>query len=170
MFKTNNLGGWIIPAGTEIAAETGIPRYSEIGDGCKIGNDCTIGYGCSIGGGCTIGNCCSIGGGCKIGDCCEIGYGCTIGDGCKIGNDCTIGDGCTIGYGCTWLGVKVKSWLTLANVDGSNRQIKIVRSDGGEIKIEAGCFIGTLDEFIAKAKSEGKLRYVAVISAIAEHV
>jgi hypothetical protein len=58
----------------------------------------------------------------------------------------------------------------LANVDGSNRQIKIVRSDEGEIKIEAGCFIGTLDEFIAKAKSEGKLRYVAVISAIAEHV
>ena len=110
MFNTNNLGGWIIPAGTEIEAETGIPRYSEIGDACKIGD------------------------------------------------------------GCTWLGVKVKSWLTLANVDGSNRQIKVVRSDEDEIKIEAGCFVGTLDEFIAKAKSEGKLRYVAVISAIAEHV
>ena len=122
MLNTNNLGGWIIPAGTEIAAETEIPSYSEIGNYC------------------------------------------TIGDGYKIGDDCKIG------AGCTWLGVKVKSWLTLANVDGSNRQIKIVRSDEGEIKIEAGCFIGTLDEFIAKAKSEGKLRYVAVISAIAEHV
>ena len=93
-----------------------------------------------------------------------------IGDGCKIGDDCTIGYDCKIGYGCTWLGVKVKSWLTLANVDGSNRQIKIVRSDEGEIKIEAGCFIGNLDEFIAKSKSEGKLRCVAVIGAIAEHV
>ena len=152
MFNTNNLGGWIIPAGTEIAAETGIPSYSEIGNCCTIGDGCKIGNRCSIG------------------DCCTIGNDCTIGDCCKIGNRCTIGYGCEIGYGCTWLGVKVKSWLTLANVDGSNRQIKIVRSDEGEIKIEAGCFIGTLDEFIAKAKSEGKLRYVAVISAIAEHV
>ena len=116
MFNTNNLGGWIIPAGTEIAAETGIPRYSE------------------------------------------------------IGNRCTIGDCCKIGYGCTWLGVKVKSWLTLANVDGTGRQIKVIRGGENEVKIEAGCFIGNLDEFIAKAKSEGKLRYVAVIGAIAEHV
>lgn len=122
MFNTNNLGGWIIPAGAEIAAETGIPSYSEIGHNCTIGDDCTIGNGC------------------KIGD-----------------------------Y-CTWLEVKVKSWLTLANVDGSNRQIKAVRSYEGEIKIEAGCFIGNLDEFFAKAKSEGKLRYVAVIGAIAKHV
>ena len=158
MFKTNNLGGWIIPADTEIAAGTEIPRYSEIGDGCTIGYRCTIGDDCTIGDGCTIGD------DCTIGDGCTIGYGCTIGDDCTIGNDCTIGDG------CTWLGVKVKSWLTLANVDGSNRQIKIVRSDGGEIKIEAGCFTGTLDDFIAKAKSEGKLRYVAIIGAIAEHV
>jgi NDP-sugar pyrophosphorylase family protein len=176
MFNTNNLGGWIIPAGTEIAAETGIPSYSEIGDGCtigdrcKIGNYCTIGDRCTIGNYCTIGNDCTIGNYCTIGDGCKIGDDCTIGYGCKIGNYCTIGDGCKIGDDCTWLGVKVKSWLTLANVDGSNRQIKIVRSDEGEIKIEAGCFIGTLDEFIAKAKSEGKLRYVAVISAIAEHV
>ena len=140
MFNTNNLGGWIIPAGTEIAAETGILSYSEIGDGCTIGDRCTI------------------------------GHNCTIGRNCTIGNDCTIGNYCKIGYGCTWLGVKVKSWLTLANVDGSNRQIKVVRSDEDEIKIEAGCFVGTLDEFIDKAKSEGKFRYVAVISAIAEHV
>ena len=140
MFKTNNLGGWIIPAGTEIAAETEIPRYSE------IGNDCTIG------------------------DYCTIGNGCTIGDYCTIGNGCTIGNRCTIGDGCTWLGLKVKSWLTLANVDGSNRQIKIVKSIEDKIKIEAGCYTGTLDDFLAKAKSEGKLRYVSVISAIAEHV
>ena len=45
--------------------------------------------------------------------------------------------------------------------------MKVVKHDGG-IKIEAGCFIGTLAEFTAKAESEGKLRYVAVIKAIAE--
>ena len=45
--------------------------------------------------------------------------------------------------------------------------MKVVKYASG-IKIEAGCFIGTLEEFTAKAESEGKLRYVAVIKAIAE--
>ena len=47
---------------------------------------------------------------------------------------------------------------------------KIVRGGEGEIKIEAGCFVGTLDDFLAKAKSEGKIRYVSIVNAIAEHV
>ena len=106
----------------------------------------------------------------------EIGNGCKIGDDCKIGNDCEIGDCCEIGNGCKigdvciWLGVKAKSWLTLANIDGSGRQIKVVRSVDDEIKIEAGRFQGVLAEFIDRAKAEGKLRYVSIIGAIAEHI
>ena len=80
-----------------------------------------------------------------------IGNGCTIGDGCTIGNYCTIGDGCTIGNGCTWLGVQVSKWLTLANVDGSGRQLKVVVAVDGSVKVEAGCFVGTADEFCKKA-------------------
>ena len=97
-----------------------------------------------------------------------IGNGCTIGDGCTIGNYCTIGDGCTIGNGCTWLGVQVSKWLTLANVDGSGRQLKVVVAVDGSVKVEAGCFVGTADEFCDRAKDEGKGTYVAVVRAVVQ--
>ena len=97
----------------------------------------------------------------------ELGDFCTLGDCCTLGDDCKLGNFCKLGDGCAWLGVTVESWLTLANVDGTGRQVKVVKHAGG-IKVEAGCFAGTLEEFTAKAESEGKLRYVAVIKAIAE--
>lgn len=77
----------------------------------------------------------------------------------------TLGGYCKLGEDSRWLGIIAKQWLTLANVDGSGRQIKIV-SDGKQVKIEAGCFNGTGQEFLAKAESEGKMIYVAVIGAI----
>ena len=103
-----------------------------------------------------------------------IGNDCTIGDRCRIGNDCTIGYGCsignycTIGYGCTWLGVQVYKWLTLANVDGSGRQLKVVVAVDGSVKVEASCFVGTADEFCKKAAAEGRGTYVAVVRAVVQ--
>ena len=140
MFELNAKGGWIVPADTVIPDETVIPDYSELGYGCTLGYDCTLGNGC------TLGNCCTL------------------------GNDCKLGYGCKLGENTSWLNTTVKSWLTLANVDGTGRQIKIVRGTDNQIKIEAGCFLGTLEEFIAKAKGENKLRYVSIIGAIAEHI
>ena len=85
-----------------------------------------------------------------------------------IGNDGTIGNRCIIGYGCTWLGVQVYKWLTLANVDGSGRQLKVVVAVDGSVKVEAGCFVGTADEFCKKAAAEGKGTYVAVVRAVVQ--
>ena len=56
--------------------------------------------------------------------------------------------------------------MNMSNVDGSGRKILIIVHKGG-IKIEAGCFDGTLDEFCAKAEVEGKTRYVKVVKAAA---
>ena len=55
----------------------------------------------------------------------------------------------------------------MSNVDGSGRKINIIVHTEG-IKIEAGCFGGTLDEFCEKAASEGKTRYARVVRAAAE--
>lgn len=137
-FQRNELGGWIVPDGTTLPPGTVVPSYSYIGNYCTIGNDCTIG------------------------DRCRIGNDCTIGYGCSIGNYCTIG------YGCTWLGVQVYKWLTLANVDGSGRQLKVVVAVDGSVKVEAGCFVGTADEFCKKAAAEGKGTYVAVVRAVVQ--
>jgi hypothetical protein len=55
----------------------------------------------------------------------------------------------------------------MSNVDGSGRKINVIVHTEG-IKIEAGCFGGTLDEFCEKAVSEGKTRYARVVRAAAE--
>ena len=64
-------------------------------------------------------------------------------------------------------GVKVLALMCLSNVDGTGRQIiVIVHTDG--IKIRAGCFAGTLEEFCDKATAENKTRYARVVRAAAE--
>ncbi len=82
-----------------------------------------------------------------------------IGDHCKIGDSLTLGDACTIE------GVKVIKMIQIQNLDGSNRQVNIIKHEEGML-IRAGCFIGTPEEFCAKAEAEGKATYVAVVSAI----
>lgn len=148
-FETNSNGGWIVPARTTLPASSVIPAYSEFGAGCKFGTFCMFGYSCKFG------NCC------EFGDCCEFSNCCELGSGCKLGNDCELGND------CVWLGVTVDYWLTMSNVDGSGRQIKVVKH-GASFKIEAGCFIGSAEEFIAKAKAEGRHTYAAVIKAVVE--
>ena len=49
----------------------------------------------------------------------------------------------------------------------SGRQILVIRHGGG-IRVRAGCFVGTDAEFLQKAASEGKNRYVAILSAVFE--
>ena len=63
--------------------------------------------------------------------------------------------------------IGVDNFCTLANIDGFGGQVKIIFHSTG-VTIEAGCFIGTADEFIAKAAAEGKKRYVRVIKAVIE--
>lgn len=41
----------------------------------------------------------------------------------------------------------------------------VKHADG--VTVNAGCFLGTLDEFIEKVTERGMNRYVAVISAVA---
>ena len=123
-FKTNEDGGWIVPANSDLTGIVVFPDFSEFGIGCKFGNWCNFG------------------------------------NGCKFGNYCKFGSGCKINN------YTVNRFLTLANVDGSGRQVLMIWHDTG-VYIEAGCFTGSLEEFCAKAESEGKHRYITVIKAVA---
>lgn len=135
-FERNKEGGWIIPANTVVPSNTVVPQNSKIGNGCNFG------------------------------------LGCIFQSGCNFGNDCSFEYGCefenfiVLGQNCSICGVIVQKWLTVSNVDGSGRQVKIIRHAEG-ILIEAGCFVGTLDEFVAKAIAENKMQYVKIISLIA---
>jgi hypothetical protein len=57
--------------------------------------------------------------------------------------------------------------LTMANVDGSGRQLKVVVHMEG-VYVEAGSFSGTLEAFCEKAEKENKTRYSKVVKATAE--
>jgi hypothetical protein len=52
--------------------------------------------------------------------------------------------------------------MTLSNVDGSGRQIKLI-FDGKKIHVEAGCFFGNVNDFCEKAESEGKYFYSKIL-------
>jgi acetyltransferase-like isoleucine patch superfamily enzyme len=175
-FEKNERGGWIISAGTEIAAD--IPEYSNIGNCCKIGDYLKIGYGCTFGDGCEIGDGCTFGNGCRFGDNCKIGNDCRFGIVCTFGNHCKFGYGCEIGDcfkfgdGCKIASISIIKMITLSNLDGSGRQIKLI-FDEKKIHVEAGCFFGSVNEFCAKAEGEDKHFYSKIIranaSAMLEH-
>jgi NDP-sugar pyrophosphorylase family protein len=101
----------------------------------------------------------------KFGRGSKFGHRSKFGNDCTLGEYCLIGKGCTIGKGCRIEGLIVKHFLTLANIDGSGRQVLIV-SNGKTTLIRAGCFIGTVDKFVERAKSEGKMKYALIIPAV----
>ena len=55
--------------------------------------------------------------------------------------------------------------MRMANIDGSLRQITLVKHAGGVV-IEAGCFFGDSSEFLARAEKEGERDYVIIVGAV----
>ena len=103
----------------------------------------------------------------KFGDENTLGNYNKLGDGNTLGNWNTLGDGLRFGKRLKISGCKALAIMCMSNVDGTGRKINIIVHTEG-IKIEAGCFGGTLDEFCEKAASEGKTRYARVVRAAAE--
>ena len=179
-FELNEKGGWIVPHRCVIAQGVVVPAFSVIGNHCTLGDCCTLGDGCTIGAHSTLGKLCGLGDGdsCTIADTstlddaftladgCTIGHGCVIGDHSTIGKLCGLGDCCTLGDGCAVRGKTIERFLTLGNVDGTGRQVKVFVTEG-LVMVEAGCFWGSVDEFCQRAKNEDKPTYAAVIRAVA---
>ena len=164
-FPLNKRGGWIVPDETVIPDHTIVPPYSQFGNWCKFGNWCNFGNACEFGNVCKFGNSCKFGNACKFGNLCKFGNACEFGNVCEFDNVCEFGNACKLGYECIVEGVQMQWIMTAANIDGSGRQILIV-SDGDKVLVRAGCFLGSVEEFTAKAKSEGKHFYAAVIPAM----
>lgn len=84
---------------------------------------------------------------------------------CEFGDSCKFGDSCNIPHGCTMEDVEMQQWTTISNLDGSGRQVIIILHKDG-VKIRAGCFSGSLEEFVMKATLEGKKIYASVVPSI----
>ena len=174
-FKLNARGGWIVPANTVIPTGTVSPAHSEFGYGCKFGFNCKFGSGCKFGYRCKFEDYC------KFGPCCKFEYKCQFGPNCKFRDYSEFGTGCDLGkeveIGCgikrggnfKMEGVVVQKLLTVANLDGSGRQVLLIKHKGG-ILVRAGCFVGTPEEFCSKAEVEGKLLYVDIVKFISNRL
>ena len=147
--------------------------YNKLGNCNKLGDGNTLGNCNKLGDGNTLGDENTLGNWNKLGNCNKLGDGNILGDTTTLGDDNTLGDSNTLGDKLRFgkrlklSGCKVLALMCLSNVDGSGRKINVIVHTEG-IKIEAGCFGGTLDEFCEKATSEGKPRYARVIRAAAE--
>ena len=148
-------------------------NHNKLGDGNKWGNYNKLGNWNKIGSHNKLGDCNTLGKYNTLGDCNTLGKYNTLGDGNTLGDDNTIGAGNTLGDKLRFgkrlklSGCKVLALLCMSNVDGSGRKINVIVHTEG-IKIEAGCFGGTLYEFCEQAAREGKTRYARVVRAAAE--
>ena len=132
-----------------------------------FGNSNTLGDGNTLGDYNTLGHWNTLGDYNTLGHGTTLGNGTTLGDDNKLGNGTTLGDGLRFGKRLEISGCKALAIMCMSNVDGSGRKINVIVHTEG-IKIEAGCFGGTLDDFCEKAASEGKTRYALVVRAAAE--
>lgn len=151
----------------------------KFADNPHIGKECYFSAYCVFGDSATIGTKCIFGVGCKFGDFAVFGSLCQFKTSCKFGSGSMFEDAEFSGrteFGSntrltnsTMCNVKIDYFLTLANVDGSQRNIVMIRS-GNTVYVSAGCFFGTVDEFCKKATVEHKQMYVYVIKGVAQSI
>ena len=141
--------------------------YNKLGDYNTLGDDNTLGDGNMLGSYNKLGDDNTLGDYNKLGDGNTLGNCNKLGDYNTLGDDNTLGDKLRFGKRLKLSGCKVLALMCMSNVDGSRRNINVIVHTEG-IKIEAGCFGGTLDEFCEQAASEGKTRYARVVRAAAE--
>jgi acetyltransferase-like isoleucine patch superfamily enzyme len=170
-------GGWSHRTAT-IGKYAQIGERATIGEVVKIGDRATIGAWATIGDRVTIVDRVTIGEQVKIGDRATIGEHATIGERAKIGEGVKIGDRATIGEHAT-IGERARigegatinrhRYLCIVGVGSSMGTLMAYPRDG-HIEVTRGCFVGTLDEFAARAavhKDEDcRESYAAIVAAI----
>lgn len=149
----------------------------QFGKNCVVGNLFLAGTHFKLGdfsrvkSNATFGMCSSIGRGCFIGQNAQFLQSaviqdlCTLKSGANISHGATIGNGCNIELPARLEDKDMLAFMTLGNLDGSGRQVLLVKHAGG-VTIRAGCFIGTAEGFCKRAALEHELVYVNVVNAI----
>ena len=127
--------------------------WSRVGEGCRVGGGGII-EGCSIAAVCIFGARCSFGEGCCFGDRCSFGEGCSFGERCSFGAGCSFGERCSFGAGCIFENNRIKNgkYFACDRIGSEKRKTYFFMDETGKMFVRAGCFFGTLTEFIAQVK------------------
>ena len=119
----------------------------------------SFGAWCSFGERCSFDECCSFGALCSFGECCSFGerciFGawCSFGECCSFGAWCSFGERCRFGALCSFENERVKNGTYFAcdRIGREKRKTYFFKGDNGYF-VRAGCFFGTLDEFVERVK------------------
>lgn len=79
---------------------------------------------------------------------------CSFGAGCSFGNVCSFGERCIFGSGCSYENTRVKNgkYFACDRIGSEKRKTYFFMDENGKMFVRAGCFFGTLTEFIARVK------------------
>jgi len=137
-------------------------EYCSFGERCSFSERCSFGEYCSFSEWCSFGERCSFGMRCSFGEWCSFDKFCSFGEYCSFGKRCSFsewcsfGERCSFGYRCFFenVGVAKAGYPFAAYIGAGSRQgskTYFFNLEAG-IYVRCGCFLGTLDEFIAKVE------------------
>lgn len=107
---------------------------------------------CSFGESCSFGNRCSFGDGCSFGERCRFGNRCSFDDRCSFGEQCEFGELCNFENNR----VKNGRYFACDRIGSEKRKTYFFADENNEMFVRAGCFFGTMDEFIDRVKKVHK--------------
>lgn len=83
----------------------------------------------------------------------NFGSGCSFGNWCSFGERCSFGEVCSFGERCRFENERVKNGTYFAcdRIGSEKRKTYFFKGDNGYF-VRAGCFFGTLDEFVERVK------------------
>ena len=146
--KFERVGGYIVCPSGDYTAIKDFPNF------CSFGERCIFDVRCSFGAGCIFGPECIFGAGCSFGAGCIFGSECIFGAGCSFGAVCSFGERCIFGAGCSYENTRVKNgkYFACDRIGSEKRKTYFFIDENGKMFVRAGCFFGTLTEFIARVK------------------
>ena len=153
-------------------------KFNEIGMHVKLGANSSvdvnsiIGTQFEIGKNSTIGACTEVGYGSKIGDNSTIGSfvrfagGDTIGDNVAVGAGVHFGANTKFGANIKWCGIVTNNIYAINNIGENGQQIRIAKDNTtGMVKINAGRYIGDVDDFFIEFAHKITTKDLSLIKA-----
>lgn len=164
--KFERVGGYIVCPSGDYTAIKDFLNFCSFGERCIFGERCSFGAGCIFGAGCRFGARCIFGkrcifaAACIFGELCSFGAGCSFAAWCSFGERCSFGAGCRFGERCSFAAwcsfennrIKNGKYFACDRIGSEKRKTYFFIDETGKMFVRAGCFFGTLTEFIARVK------------------
>lgn len=156
------------PGDTDYSELQTFPENSEFGLNCRFGSSTSFGAGTKFKSWSIFGDYCDFGANTEFGAHCIFQRGHRFGPGVAFGSYQVFTMGVRLPPVFKVQDLEFVKMICMNNVDGVvGRNLKLLfGAKAKDDRVEAGCFFGSPEEFVIRAKGEGKLIYADVIPAV----